>query len=99
MSVSPRFEMYYFYVLLLLYTIWLVIFTRDLFLCFSRVQEPFTKIKTAKFCCPHAKQVNHISIRPTSNYLAVLTPTEAFQCVVHVFDGYHSSHPENQSAT
>ena len=66
---------------------------------FFTSQEPFTKIKTAKFCCPHAKRVNHISIQPTSNYLAVLTPTEAFQSVVHVFDGYHSSHPENQSAT
>ena len=41
--------------------------------------------------------VNQVLIRPTSNYLAILTPSEAFsECT---FDSYRSSHPGNQSAT
>ena len=37
------------------------------------------------------KQTNCVSIRPTSNYLAAQTPTEACQRVC--LDGYCSSHP------
>ena len=44
-------------------------------------QEPFTKTKTVKFCCPHIMQPNHVSIWPTSNYLYVLTATEVCQRV------------------
>ena len=57
--------------------IWLVIFMRDLFSLFSRVKSHSRKLKPWNFHCPCAKWVNRISIRPTSNCLAVLTPTEA----------------------
>ena len=61
-------------------TVWFVTFARDL-------------LKPRGFCCPRAKRANRVSIRPTSNYLAVLTPTEACQRVCH------SSHPVNRRAT
>ena len=43
------------------------------------------------FLLSPCKQTNCVSIRPTSNYLAAQTPTEACQRVC--LDGYCSSHP------
>ena len=57
--------------------VWLVIFVRDLFSLFSRVKSHSRKLKPQNFHCPHVKRVNRISIQPTSNCLAILTPTEA----------------------
>ena len=55
-----------------------------LFSHFSRV-EPFTKIKLQNFCCPCAKQTNHISIHPTWNYLFSCQQKRVNECA---FDGY-----------
>jgi len=56
------------------------IFYKGFTFTFFTSQEPFTKIKTSKFCCPHGKQTNHISIRSTWNYFVhVYLPTHVCQ--------------------
>ena len=63
---------------------------------FFASQEPFAKIKTAKFCCPRTMQANRVSIWPTLNYLFELQQKPVSECA---FDGYRSSHSGNWSAT
>ena len=62
-------------------TVWLVIFTRDLFSRFSRVKSHSQKLKPQNFCCPRARQANCVSTWPTSNYLFILTATGTCQQV------------------
>ena len=68
-------------------------FCEGFIFAFFASQEPFAKLKPQNFCCPCAKRANSVSIRTTSNYLTILTPTEACEQVCR------SSHPGNLSAT
>ena len=42
----------------------LVIFVRELFSRFSQIKSHSQKLKPQNFCCPLAKQTNHVSIHP-----------------------------------
>ena len=66
------------------FTVWLVIFARDLFLRFSRTKEPFAKIKTTKNFTVHVR-----SERTAFQSLAYLYSHQQ-KCVSKcAFDGYH----------
>ena len=56
-------------------------FREGFIFAFFASQELFAKIKTAKFLLSTCKRANRVSIRPTSNYLSILTATEACQRV------------------
>lgn len=54
-----------------------IIFTRDLFSCFSQVMSHSQKLKPQNFCYTHAEWANHVSMQHYFKLSAVLTPREA----------------------
>ena len=70
-------------------TVWLVIFAKYLFLCFSWVISLSQKLKPWKFCWPCVKRINHISIPGLLLYSSL--QKRVSDCA---FDGYHWSNPK-----
>ena len=68
-------------------------FREGFIFAFFASQEPFAKIKTAKFLCPHAKWTNCVSIPA---YLYSRQQKRVSECA---FDGYRWSYPENRNAS